>query len=73
MQNTNVVELYSRLVKDDKQLTFYNSGIGTYAKPSWKSWDYRKQVIMNKLDLAFALCVTIARWHNLLKVYEQAV
>lgn len=54
-KNTNVVELYSRLVKDDNQLTFYNSGIGTYAEPSWKSWDYRKQVIMNKLDLAFAL------------------
>ncbi|KAF9254457.1 WD40 repeat-like protein [Marasmius fiardii PR-910] len=29
-KNTNVVELYSRLVKDpEKQLTFYNSGIGT--------------------------------------------
>ncbi|EJD35469.1 hypothetical protein AURDEDRAFT_43339, partial [Auricularia subglabra TFB-10046 SS5] len=55
VKNTNVVELYSRLIKDDKQLTFYNSGIGTYAEPSWKSWDYRKQVIMNKLDLMFAL------------------
>ncbi|EJD37489.1 WD40 repeat-like protein, partial [Auricularia subglabra TFB-10046 SS5] len=54
-KNTNVVELYSRLIKDDRQLTFYNSGIGTYAKPSWKSWSYRKQVIANKLDLAFAL------------------
>ncbi|EJD37496.1 WD40 repeat-like protein [Auricularia subglabra TFB-10046 SS5] len=54
-KNTNVVELYSRLVKDGSQRTFYNSGIGTYAKPSWKSWSYRKQVIANKLDLAFAL------------------
>ncbi|EJD37487.1 WD40 repeat-like protein [Auricularia subglabra TFB-10046 SS5] len=54
-KNTNVVELYSRLVKDEHQLTFYNSGIGTYAKPSWKSMSYRKQVIANKLDLAFAL------------------
>ncbi|EJD54177.1 WD40 repeat-like protein [Auricularia subglabra TFB-10046 SS5] len=55
VKNTNVVELYSRLVKDDNQLTFYNSGIGTYAEPSWKSWDYRKQVLLNKLDLMFAL------------------
>ncbi|EJD35477.1 hypothetical protein AURDEDRAFT_20835, partial [Auricularia subglabra TFB-10046 SS5] len=55
IKNTNVVELYSRLEKSDEQLTFYNSGIGTYAKPSWKSWGYYKQVVANKLDLAFAL------------------
>ncbi|KAE9395537.1 hypothetical protein BT96DRAFT_1043653 [Gymnopus androsaceus JB14] len=54
-KNTNIVELYSRLVKDDKQLTFYNSGIGTYAEPSWKSVSYWKQVMANKLDLALAL------------------
>ncbi|KZV86524.1 hypothetical protein EXIGLDRAFT_574310, partial [Exidia glandulosa HHB12029] len=54
-RNTNVVELYSRLVKNEHQLTFYNSGIGTYAQPSWKSLGYYKQVLMNKLDLAFAL------------------
>ncbi|KAE9400679.1 WD40 repeat-like protein [Gymnopus androsaceus JB14] len=53
--NTNIVELYSRLVKDDNQLTFYNSGIGTYAEPSWKSLSYWKQVIANYLDLALAL------------------
>ncbi|KAF9058728.1 quinon protein alcohol dehydrogenase-like superfamily [Rhodocollybia butyracea] len=53
--NTNIVELYSRLAKNKDQLTFYNSGIGTYAEPSWKSWDYWKQVGMNKLDLALAL------------------
>ncbi|KAE9400501.1 WD40 repeat-like protein [Gymnopus androsaceus JB14] len=55
MDNTNIIELYSRLVEDDKQLTFYNSGIGTYAEPSWKSLSYYKQVIANKLDLALAL------------------
>ena len=39
-QNSNVVELYSRLVKSKDQLTYYNSGIGTYVKDSksWKSW-----------------------------------
>ncbi|KAF8505281.1 hypothetical protein BU17DRAFT_57961 [Hysterangium stoloniferum] len=54
-KNTNVIELYSQLVKDDRrQLTYYNSGIGTYAKPSWKSWSYLKQVVDNKIDLAIA-------------------
>jgi uncharacterized protein (DUF2235 family) len=53
-KNTNVIELYSQLIKDDKQLTYYNSGIGTYAKPSWKSWSYMKQVMNNTIDLAIA-------------------
>jgi uncharacterized protein (DUF2235 family) len=43
-QNTNVIELYSQLLKDKKQLTYYDSGIGTYATPSWKSLYYWKQV-----------------------------
>lgn len=55
-RNTNVVELYSQLIKGERtQLTFYNSGIGTYAKPSWRSPRYWYQVLANKLDLAFAL------------------
>ena len=54
VQNTNVIELYNRLVKDDAQLTYYDSGIGTYAQPSWKSWNYWKQVVDNKIDLAIA-------------------
>lgn len=56
-QNTNVIELYSRIIKDDKQhpqLTYYNSGIGTYARPSWRSYTYWKQVLDNKIDLAIA-------------------
>ncbi|ESK97887.1 hypothetical protein Moror_17316 [Moniliophthora roreri MCA 2997] len=53
-KNTNVVELYSRLLQDERQLTFYNSGIGTYANPSRKSLSHYKQVILHKLDLAFA-------------------
>ncbi|KDQ54511.1 hypothetical protein JAAARDRAFT_135184, partial [Jaapia argillacea MUCL 33604] len=55
--NTNIVELYSRIIKDDSQLpqlTYYNSGIGTYAKPSWRSFSHLKQVIDNKIDLAIA-------------------
>ncbi|PPQ69959.1 hypothetical protein CVT26_013295 [Gymnopilus dilepis] len=55
-KNTNVIELYHLICKDDedKQLTWYNSGIGTYARPSWKSVDYYKQVIGHKVDLAIA-------------------
>ncbi|KAE9394026.1 hypothetical protein BT96DRAFT_828314, partial [Gymnopus androsaceus JB14] len=56
-KNTNIVELYSWLVKDDTQLTFYNSGIGTYAEPFWKSLSYWKQVMANYLDLALALYI----------------
>ncbi|KAK7025539.1 hypothetical protein VNI00_015892 [Paramarasmius palmivorus] len=50
-KNTNVVELYHLLEQNSLQVTFYNSGIGTYATPSWKSW---KQAILNQADLAFA-------------------
>lgn len=54
IKNTNVVELYHRLIRDENQLTFYISGIGTYATPSWKSWKYIMQIINNKIDLAIA-------------------
>ncbi|KAF8883578.1 hypothetical protein BD779DRAFT_1744270, partial [Infundibulicybe gibba] len=52
--NTNVIELYDRIVKSENQLTYYNSGIGTYAKPSWRSFTYLKQVMSNKVDTAIA-------------------
>jgi uncharacterized protein (DUF2235 family) len=54
LKNTNVIELYSRLPANKDQLTYYNSGIGTYARPSWRSWHYLKKVIDNKIDLAIA-------------------
>ncbi|KAF7975880.1 hypothetical protein HWV62_8283 [Athelia sp. TMB] len=57
MMNTNVIELYSHILKgedDDEQLTYYDSGIGTYARPSWRSFAYLKQVAANKIDLAIA-------------------
>ena len=34
-QNTNVVELYKRLQKNENQLTYYDSGIGTYVEESF--------------------------------------
>ncbi|KAF8881402.1 WD40-repeat-containing domain protein [Gymnopilus junonius] len=54
--NTNVVELHNLVLKEigDNQLTWYQSGIGTYAQPSWKSWKYFEQVLDNKVDLAIA-------------------
>ncbi|KAF4618796.1 hypothetical protein D9613_009718 [Agrocybe pediades] len=55
-KNTNVVEMYSLLSKgeDSNQLSLYYSGIGTYARPSWASFSYWKQVLYHKIDLAIA-------------------
>ncbi|KAG8795656.1 hypothetical protein FRC12_011628 [Ceratobasidium sp. 428] len=64
-KNTNVVELYSRIKKDENQLTYYNSGIGTYAKPSWRSYNYLKQVLSNTVDLAIAWFVILVLFRNL--------
>ncbi|EIM79565.1 uncharacterized protein STEHIDRAFT_69324 [Stereum hirsutum FP-91666 SS1] len=54
IKNSNVVELYHLLVKDKRQITFYNSGIGTYAKPSWRSLSYWRQAIGHTIDLMIA-------------------
>ena len=52
-QNTNVVELYSRLDKDDKQLTSYNNVIGTYVKES--NWlGIMKQALVHGWDMTVA-------------------
>ncbi|KAJ8490191.1 hypothetical protein ONZ45_g13288 [Pleurotus djamor] len=53
-KSTNVVELFSRLIKDEGQLVYYDSGIGTYARPSFKSLSYIKQVIYHAIDTAIA-------------------
>ncbi|KAI0042236.1 WD40 repeat-like protein [Auriscalpium vulgare] len=53
-KNTNVVELYSRLDKDAEQLTYYDSGIGTYVRDSKWSPSYWKQVASNTIDMAIA-------------------
>jgi len=47
--------LYNLVLKDvkDNQQTWYN-GIGTYARPSWKSLHYCKKVLFHKVDLAIA-------------------
>ncbi|KAI0052931.1 hypothetical protein FA95DRAFT_1552809 [Auriscalpium vulgare] len=53
-KNTNVVELYSRLDKDAEQLTYYDSGIGTYVRDSKWSPSYWKQVASSTIDMAIA-------------------
>jgi uncharacterized protein (DUF2235 family) len=71
IQDSNVVELYSRLIKDDTQLTYYNSGIGTYVRESKTSIHYWKQAFDNAVDMAIAwfaasssLCVIISLLHS---------
>jgi len=58
-KNTNVIELYNLILKkvEHNQRTWYNSGIGTYARPSWKSFKFYRQVLSQKIDLAIAWCV----------------
>ena len=58
VKNTNVIELYNLVLKEveDRQRTWYNSGIGTYARPSWKSLKFYLQVLGHKVDLANAWC-----------------
>ena len=55
-QNTNVIELYNLISKKagDNQKTWYNSGIGTYARPSWNTLNFYKKVLYHKIDLAIA-------------------
>jgi uncharacterized protein (DUF2235 family) len=54
LQNSNVVEFFSRVVKDKNQLVYYDSGIGTYVKSSAKfsrAWER----LLNVVDMAVAL------------------
>ncbi|OBZ68676.1 hypothetical protein A0H81_11012 [Grifola frondosa] len=53
-KNTNIIELYNQMLKDSTQLTYYNSGIGTYAKPSKMTPGHWKRVMDSEIDLAIA-------------------
>ncbi|KAJ8515616.1 hypothetical protein ONZ45_g6972 [Pleurotus djamor] len=52
--STNVVELFSRIIRDERQVAYYDSGIGTYARPSFRSLSYLKQVVYHAIDTAIA-------------------
>ena len=49
-------QLYSRLVADETQLTYYDSGIGTYVAES-NPITRVIQWVENTLDMAFAMLV----------------
>ncbi|KIK56258.1 hypothetical protein GYMLUDRAFT_248006 [Collybiopsis luxurians FD-317 M1] len=55
-KSSNVVEFYSLVLKnkDADQMTWYNSGIGTYAQPSVKTFAYYKQQLWHAIDMAIA-------------------
>ncbi|PPQ70201.1 hypothetical protein CVT25_011552 [Psilocybe cyanescens] len=52
-KNTNVIELYNLILKgkDFNQRTWYNSGIGTYVRPSWAAVG---DFLFHKIDSAIA-------------------
>jgi len=52
-KNTNALELYNLILQEieHNQRARYNRGIGTDARPSWRS------VLSHKIDLAIAWCV----------------
>ncbi|EED84510.1 predicted protein [Postia placenta Mad-698-R] len=55
LKNSNVVEIYARIIKGEDQLTYYNSGIGTYATPSWRfGLSFLKTRFDSHVDLAIA-------------------
>ena len=60
LKNTNVIELYNLILKgeEDRQRTWYNSGIGTYAQWSWNPFELGR-VLYNQIDSAVALYVQI--------------
>ncbi|KAJ3555863.1 hypothetical protein NM688_g2346 [Phlebia brevispora] len=54
MKVTNVIKLYNLTEKNEQQLTFYNSGIGTYARPSTFSPKHFLKVCSHIFDQAIA-------------------
>ncbi|KAG0694907.1 hypothetical protein DFH29DRAFT_298734 [Suillus ampliporus] len=65
-KNTNIVELYSRIVKNDNQLTYYNSGVGTYSRPYGLAHTRIAEHISSILDLAIAHNIN----KNIIHAYE---
>jgi uncharacterized protein (DUF2235 family)/membrane protease YdiL (CAAX protease family) len=50
---SNVLKLYRMTVKDEKQLVYYDPGVGTVGKPGW--WSGAKQITEQVLGLALGL------------------
>ena len=53
-KNTNVIEMYNIILKEaiHNQRTWYNSGIGAYAPPSWRSLELLR--LYHSIDFAIA-------------------
>ena len=68
-------------MKDEEgQLAFYNSGIGTYAKPSFRSFGYLKQIVYHTIDMAIAWyayplvhCESLSKTDQLCRNFERIV
>ncbi|KIJ61689.1 hypothetical protein HYDPIDRAFT_96031 [Hydnomerulius pinastri MD-312] len=63
-KNTNIVELYSHIVKSDDQLTYYSSGLGAFAKIAGSSLGHQ---VSNGIDIAIGgnlqrVIMTAYRW-----------
>ncbi|KAF7979735.1 hypothetical protein HWV62_41104 [Athelia sp. TMB] len=71
--NTNVIELYSRLEASEEQWNYYNSGVGTITKPG-TAWKWITQNFDKTVDLAIAWNfekVIIAAYRWLSERYQQ--
>ena len=53
-QTSNVVKFFSELIDDEDQITYYQSGVGTYAKYSRKAWRYLKIAVDSAIDKGIA-------------------
>ncbi|KAG1750351.1 uncharacterized protein EDB91DRAFT_1217017 [Suillus paluster] len=65
-KNTNIVELYSKIIKTDTQLTYYNSGVGTYSRPYGLTHTRVVEHVSSILDLAIAHNIS----KNIMHAYE---
>ncbi|ETW75891.1 hypothetical protein HETIRDRAFT_446735 [Heterobasidion irregulare TC 32-1] len=56
LERTAVLDLYRHIKKnghEERQIAFYHNGMGTVpALPSWRSFEYWKQILNSKIDLA---------------------
>lgn len=73
-QNSHIVELYSHLVKNKRQLTYYNSGIGTSGSQSHGLMSSLMHTLENKVDMAIALCVStfLVLFHSLYGIADHS-
>ncbi|TFK50826.1 hypothetical protein OE88DRAFT_1630420 [Heliocybe sulcata] len=67
LKYSNVVDIYRRITKDDQQITYYNSGIGTYANPSRR---FSLKMFSTAIDSAVDLAIAWNFERIILEAYE---